>query len=150
MTLQIKNNGLMHQVKKTLKLIRVSVLEGEEVNNLKENVDYLSFQRYSWRLDLMPRTKMVQPFYTHVHNPAITVLLLGFIKPGLDEAQLNPGGFSFLCASGVVFFFLLVFLLIGNASITYFTLVCTDSVRDLGQLFCFQKTGHLSTAQIHS
>lgn len=95
----------MHQVKKTLKLIRVSVLEGEEVNNLKENVDYLSFQRYSWRLDLMPRTKMVQPFYTHVHNPAITVLLLGFIKPGLDEAQLNPGGFSFLCASGVFFFF---------------------------------------------
>lgn len=62
-TLSLKKDGLIHQVKKTLgypvSLLRGSILEGEGVNNLKKNVDYLVFQRYSWRLDLMPLTKML-------------------------------------------------------------------------------------------
>lgn len=62
-TLPLKKDGFTHQVKKTLgypvSLNRVSILVGEGINNLKENVDYLVFQRYSRRLDLMPLTKML-------------------------------------------------------------------------------------------
>lgn len=87
--LSLKKDGFTHQVKETLgyplPLIRLSVLGGEGINNLKENVDCLVFQRYSWRLDLMPVTKMLQVFYTYIHYPAITVSLL-IHKPGLDEA----------------------------------------------------------------